>query len=60
MKYSKKEWINALIYGFVFGTIAVVVGCLLLKWFREGGYVWFGFECPAASVRALIDTAVTL
>lgn len=57
MKYSKNEWRSALVSGFLTGVVVVVLAYLALKWFREGGYVWFGFEPAAAALSGL---AVTL
>lgn len=57
MKYSKNEWRSALVSGFLTGVVFLVLVCLAIKWFRGGGYVWFGFE-PGA--EALLGLEVTL
>lgn len=60
MKYSKNEWLSALVSGFFISVVFLVLVCLAIKWFRGGGYVWFGFEPAAAGVEALSGLAVTL
>lgn len=40
MKYSKKEWLKALIHGFICGVAVVAFFWLLLNWFHDSGAEW--------------------
>ncbi len=57
MKFTKKELAWEIIRAMAIGIVVVALICLSLKWFRTGGYEWFGFK-PTAEV--LLGTAVTL